>query len=350
MLTSPSPVAPATRPADLPTDTAPRRLGGAGVVAACLLLLTTAVVASLLLGVRTIPTSEVLRALTDPVAGDADHRVVLDLRVPRTVVGVLAGTALGLAGTLIQGVTRNPIADPGLLGINAGASLAVVLAIWLVGVSDPGAYVWFAFLGAAAAAGTVAVIGRGEPVRLALGGAALTALLTPTITMVLMRSRETFDEYRFWSVGSLTGRDLGVVADLWPFVAVGAVIAVLCAHRLNLLALGDDVACGLGQRVGTTRALAGVGITLLAGAATSLVGPIALVGLVVPHAARRLAGSDYRRITLVAAVLGAALLLGADVIGRLVARPGELEAGLVSAFLGAPVLVAVARGRRVAQL
>jgi iron complex transport system permease protein len=347
MLTLANPTA-TSPPADT-TASVPRRTGAA-VVVVCLALLATAVVASLLLGVRAIPTSEVVRALTDPIAGNADHRVVLDLRLPRTVVGLLAGAALGLAGTLIQGVTRNPIADPGLLGINAGASLSVVLAIWLLGVSDPGAYVWFAFLGAAGAAAAVASIGRGEPVRLALGGAALTALLTPTITMVLMRSRETFDEYRFWSVGSLTGRDLGVAADLWPFVAAGAVIALLCAHRLNLLALGDDVARGLGQRVGTTRALAGVGITLLAGAATSLVGPIALVGLVVPHAARRLAGSDYRRITVVAAVLGAALLLGADVIGRLVARPGELEAGLVSACLGAPVLVAVARGRRVAQL
>lgn len=316
----------------------------------CLLALAAAVVASLLLGVRGIPPEEVWRALTDAVPGHPDHRVVLDLRVPRTVVGLLAGAALGLAGTLIQGVTRNPIADPGLLGINAGASLAVVLAVWLLGVSDPTTFVWFAFLGAAAAAVAVSAIGRGEPVRLALGGAALTALLTPMITMVLLRSREAFNEYRFWSVGSLTGRDLGLAADLWPFIAVGTVIALVCAHRLNLLALGDDVARGLGQRVGTTRALAGVGITLLAGAATSLVGPIALVGLVVPHAARRLAGSDYRRITVVAAVLGAALLLGADVIGRLVARPGELEAGIVSAFIGAPVLVAVARGRRVAQL
>ncbi|WP_205745260.1 FecCD family ABC transporter permease [Egicoccus halophilus] len=320
------------------------------MVAVCLGLFVLAAVASLLLGVRGTPPIEVWRAFTDPVATSGDHRVVLDLRVPRTLVGALAGVALGLAGTLIQGVTRNPIADPGLLGINAGASLAVVLAIWLLGVTSPTSFVWFAFAGAALAALAVAAIGRGDPVRLALGGAALTALLTPVITMVLMRSRQAFDEYRFWAVGSLTGRDLDLAGDLWPYVATGAVLAVVCAHRLNLLALGDDVARGLGQRVGTTRALAGLGITLLAGAATSLVGPIALVGLVVPHAARRLAGSDYRRILPVAAVLGATLLLVADVIGRLVARPGELEAGIVTAFLGAPVLVAVARGRKVAQL
>lgn len=331
--------------------TAPRRgRGGATVVAVCVVLLVLTVVASLALGVRDIAPTEVWRALTAPTAANADHAVVLDLRVPRTLVGLLAGAALGLAGTLIQGVTRNPIADPGLLGINSGASLAVVLAIWLLGVSSPATFVWFAFVGAAVAAVAVAAIGRGEPVRLALGGAALTALLTPLITMVLMRSRQAFDEYRFWAVGSLTGRDLDLVTDLWPFVAVGAALAFGLAHRLNLLALGDDVARGLGQRVGTTRALAGVGITLLSGAATSLVGPVALVGLVVPHAARRLAGSDYRRITAISLVLGPTLLLAADVLGRLVARPGELEAGVVSAFLGAPVLVAVARGRRVAQL
>ena len=316
----------------------------------CLVLLAVAVIASLMLGVRTIAPAEVWRALFDPASTHPDHRVVLDLRLPRTVVGLLAGCALGLAGTLIQGVTRNPIADPGLLGINAGASLAVVLAIWLLGVSSPATFVWFAFLGAAMAAMAVAVIGRGEPIRLALGGTALTALLTPLITIVLLRSQEAFDEYRFWAVGAVTGRGLRLAADLWPFVAVGAVLALACAHRLNVLALGDDVARGLGQRLATTRAVAGLGITLLAGAATSLVGPIALVGLVVPHAARRLAGSDYRRITPVAAVLGAALLLYADVIGRLVARPGELEAGIVTAFIGAPALVAIARGRRTAGL
>lgn len=317
---------------------------------AAFVVLGLVVVASLMLGVRGIVPSEVWRALVDPVAGNADHRVVLDLRVPRTMVGLLAGVALGLAGTMIQGVTRNPIADPGLLGINAGAALAVVLSIWLLGMSSPAQFVWFAFAGAAGSAIVVGAIGRGHPVRLVLGGAALTAFLTPLITLVLMRSSVAFDQYRFWAVGALTGRELSLVADLWVFVAVGSAIAFAVAHRLDLLALGDDVARGLGQRIGVTRALAGVGITLLAGAATSLVGPIALIGLVVPHAARRLVGSDYRRITALSVALGPAILLAADVLGRLVVRPGELEAGVVSALLGAPVLIAVARGRRVAGL
>ncbi|WP_353809333.1 FecCD family ABC transporter permease [Agromyces sp. SYSU T00194] len=327
---------------------APGRARRVLAVVASVLLLVVIIGASLAFGVRQIDLDVVRQALVAPVAGDADHRVVLELRVPRTVVGLLAGAALGLAGTLIQGVTRNPIADPGLLGVNSGASLAVVVAIAAFGVVDPLGYIWFAFAGAALAATVVFAIGHGQPVRLALVGAALTSLLTPLITVVLLRDADTFNQYRFWAVGSLTGRGLDTVQVLWPFLVVGGVLALLLARRMNLLALGDDVARGLGQRVGTTRALSGAAIVLLCGTATALVGPIALVGLVVPHAARRLVGSDYRWIAGLALVLGPALLLAADVIGRLVVSPGELEAGVVAAFIGAPVLIAVARGRRVA--
>ena len=203
-----------------------RRTGaarGAWVMAACVAALVLIVAASLVLGVRAIDPAQVWLALTSPDPADADHNVVLQLRVPRTVVGLLAGTALGLAGMLIQGVTRNPIADPGLLGVNAGASLAVVLSISFLGVTSPFGYIWFAFAGAAVAAVLVFAIGRSQPVRLALVGAALTALLTPLIALVLLRDTEAFNQYRFWAVGSLTGRDLSTVAALWPFVVVGAV-------------------------------------------------------------------------------------------------------------------------------
>lgn len=305
------------------------------------------VLASLALGVRDINPAEVWRALTAPVAGLVDHDVVLDQRLPRTVVGLVAGVALGTAGTLIQGITRNPIADPGLLGLNSGASLAVVCAVWLFGITSPIGYVWFAFLGAAAAAAIVFSVGRGQPVRLALVGAAVTALITPLITLVLLQDQQAFNLYRFWSVGSLTGRGLDTVAWLWPFVVVGVVLAAVLSHRLNMLALGDDVATALGQRVGTTRALAAIAIVLLAGTATSLAGPIALVGLVVPHAARRLVGTDYRWIMAIGALLGPVMLLTADVLGRLILPRSELEAGVVAALLGAPVLIAVARGRNV---
>ena len=333
--------------------TRPRRTGaarGAWVVAGCVAALVLIILASLVLGVRSIDPAQVWLALTSPDPADADHNVVLQLRVPRTVVGLLAGTALGLAGMLIQGVTRNPIADPGLLGVNAGASLAVVLSISFLGVTSPFGYIWFAFAGAAVAAVLVFAIGRSQPIRLALVGAALTALLTPLIALVLLRDTEAFNQYRFWAVGSLTGRDLSTVAALWPFVVAGAVLALLLAHRLNLLALGDDVASALGQRVGVTRAISGVGLVLLCGTATALAGPIALVGLVVPHAARRLVGSDYRWIAATSLILGPIVLLAADVVGRLIVPNSELEAGVVAAFIGAPVLIAIARSRQVAGL
>ncbi len=320
-------------------------------VAACAITLgalTLIVVASLVLGVRDVSLPVVWEALTSPVAGNVDHQVIAGQRVPRALVGIAAGLALGVAGAVIQGVTRNPIADPGLLGLNSGASLAVVCAVWLLGLTAPSQFVWFAFLGAAAAAALVFSIGAGQPVRLALVGATVTALITPLITLVLLRDPQAFNLYRFWAVGSLTGRGLDTLTVVLPFIAVGTVLAAGLAHRLNMLALGDDVARGLGQRVGVTRAVAGLTIVLLAGSATALAGPVALVGLAVPHAARRLVGTDYRWVVVLSALLGPVMLLGADVIGRLVLPGTELEAGVVAAAIGAPVLVAVARGRKVA--
>ena len=333
------------RPAAAVAQRARRRTLAVTVAIVGLLLI---VVASLALGVRAIDPAVVWQALTSPVADSVDHQVVLGQRLPRTLVGLAAGAALGLAGTLIQGVTRNPIADPGLLGLNQGASLAVVCAFWLLGVTTPAGYIWFAFAGAAAAAAVVFTVGAGQPVRLALVGATVTAFLTPLITVVLLHDPAAFNMYRFWVVGSLTGRGLETVAQLWPFLVVGGVLAAALAHRLNMLALGDDVARALGQRVGVTRAVAGVAIVLLAGTATALAGPVVLVGLVVPHAARRLVGTDYRWVVALSAVLGPVILLGADVVGRLVLPHSELEAGVVAAAIGAPVLVAVARGRQVA--
>jgi len=339
-------VAPATRPAS--ALVARRARGRLLMVLAALALLAVVVLASLALGVRDIDVATVWQALTHPVAGNVDHDVVRDQRVPRTLIGLAAGAALGIAGTLVQGVTRNPIADPGLLGLNSGASLAVVIATSMFGVVSPLGFVWFAFAGTAAAALLVFSIGAGQPVKLALVGATVTALITPLITLVLLRDPEAFNMYRFWAVGSLTGRGTETLAVLWPFVVVGIVLAGALAHRLSMLALGDDVASALGQRVGVTRGLTAVTVILLAGTATALAGPIALVGLAVPHAARRLVGTDYRWIVPLTAVLGPVMLLGADVIGRLVLPHSELEAGVVAAAIGAPVLVAVARGRTVA--
>jgi len=281
--------------------------------------------------------------------------VVRDLRVPRTVVGLLAGLALGLAGSIMQGVTRNPLADPGLLGVNAGASLSVVVGITFFGATQPEAFVWFAFAGAAAATAAVYAIGasgRGgaTPIKLALSGAALTAAITSLITLLLVTNLDTLQIYRFWAVGSLVGRDLGTAGVVLPFLLVGAVLAFVTSRSLNVLSLGDDVARGLGQSLVRARVTSALAIVLLCGSATALAGPLVFVGLVVPHIARRLVGSDYRWILAYSLLLGPMLLVCADIVGRLVAPPGELEAGLVVAFLGAPVLIAFARSSTVKSL
>ena len=280
--------------------------------------------------------------------------VVVDLRGPRTVIGLVAGAALGVAGTLMQGVTRNPLADPGILGVNAGASLLVVVAIAVFGVSSASGYVWFAFAGAALATVLVYAIGAGRggatPLSLTLAGAAVTAMLTAIITMLLLTDLDTLSQFRFWQVGSLTGRDLAAVGAVAPFVAIGLIVAAVLAPRLNALALGDELATGLGQSVGATRIAAAVAVVLLCGGATAIAGPIVFVGLVVPHVARRLIGVDYRWVMPFAVLLGPTLLLLADVLGRVVVAPAELEAGMMVAVIGAPALVALVRRPRVMAL
>ncbi|WP_291042304.1 iron ABC transporter permease [Herbiconiux sp.] len=324
-----------------------RVLGLVGLLVAVLV----AVGLSLFLGSRSIDLPAVLAVLSGAREGDAvEQMVVLDLRVPRTIIGLVAGAALGLAGTLMQGLTRNPLADPGLLGVNSGASLAVVVSIAVFGVASPAGYIWFAFLGATVAAVLVYAVASGRtgptPLSLTLAGAAVTAVLTALITLVLLRDLDTLAQYRFWSVGSLVARDAGTVVTLAPFLLGGAVLAVALGRSLNGLALGDDVARGLGQRVGLTRVVAGIAIILLCGSATSLAGPLVFVGLVVPHVARRLVGADFRWIAAYSLPLGAILLVLADTLGRLIAQPAELEAGIVVAVIGAPVLIALVRRDR----
>ncbi|MFH5822616.1 FecCD family ABC transporter permease [Georgenia sp. AZ-5] len=322
---------------------------------AALAVLGVVVLASLAFGARDIAPADVLGALVDPVPGNPDHDVVLDQRVPRTVVGLVVGAALGLAGTIMQGITRNPLADPGLLGVNAGASLFVVLAITLLDLTSPGAYVWFALAGAALAAAVVYGVGSigregATPVKLALAGTALTAWSTSVITLVLLSDSDTLNSYRRWSVGSLAGRTTDMLLPLAPFLLVGLVLALATGRTLNLLAMGDDVARGLGQDVRLARVLAASAIVLLAGAATAVAGPIVFVGLVVPHLVRPFTGPDYRWILPYSVVLGPVVLVAADVIGRLVVQPGELEAGLVVAVVGGPALVAIVRHVKLAGL
>jgi iron complex transport system permease protein len=263
--------------------------------------------------------------------------------------------ALGLSGAVMQGVTRNPLGDPGILGIEAGASLAVVIAIYSFGVGSLTGYVWFAFLGAAVASVIVyglGSLGRGgaTPVKLALAGAALGSMLASFTSAILLLDVSTLDQFRFWVVGSLAGRDATIAAQVLPFIVVGTALALVSARSLNALALGDDVARSLGQRLQLARALSATAVVILCGAAVAAAGPIAFVGLTVPHVARAICGPDYRWVLPWSMVLAPMLLLGADIIGRVVARPGELQVGIVTAVIGAPFFILLVRRRKLAEL
>lgn len=329
---------------------APKRAPLAGSVAwlvAAVIVLALVAGASLAVGARQLSPGTVWNALAgfDPASGD--HTVVR-ARMPRTALGLLVGGALGLAGAAMQGVARNPLADPGILGVNAGAALAVVTGIYVFGVSSLAGYIWFAFIGAAAAAVAVYLIASAgregpTPVKLALAGAALSAGLYSLMNVILISSQDTLDRFRFWQVGGIAGRDWSVVVHGLPFLAAGALIVLSTGRILNGLALGDDIARGLGQRVSLARGITALGVVLLCGSATALAGPIGFVGLVVPHAVRFLTGPDYRRILPFSLVLAPVLLLLADVAGRVVILPGEVPAGIMTALVGAPVFVWLVR-------
>ena len=318
-------------------------------------VLVLLVLASLAIGARSIPVATVVDALTRYDPSSTDQLVVVTSRLPRTVLGLLVGAALGLAGAVMQGVTRNPLADPGILGVNGGAALAIVVGIGVFGVGSVSGYVWFAFAGAAGASVlvySVAALGRegATPVKLALAGAAVTAFFGAFTTALLLADQQTFDQFRFWQVGSLNGRDLGVTVRVLPFLLVGGLLALALGRGLNTLAMGDDVARGLGARVGLIRVASALAVVLLCGAATAAAGPVGFVGLTIPHAARALVGTDYRRILPTSMLLAPILLLTADVVGRVVARPGEVQVAIVTAVLGAPVFVAIVRRHRLSGL
>ncbi|MFJ3774189.1 FecCD family ABC transporter permease [Streptomyces sp. NPDC090075] len=313
------------------------------------LVVAVVAVLSLAVGTRAVPPATVLDALLHG-GSSPDALVVRSLRLPRTEIGLTAGAALGLAGATLQAVTRNPLADPGILGLSQGAAAGVVLAVALGGSAYGfGAYVWYAFTGAVLAACLVygiAARGRGgaSPVKLALAGTALSAMTAGATTVVLTSSSATLDQFRFWQVGALSGRDAGTVVRMLPFLAAGAVLVLSCARGLDALALGDETARALGHRVHVVRACAALGATLLTAAAVAAAGPIAFVGLVVPHLARRVVrGGGYGRVLPLSALLGAGLLLAADVLGRVVRAPAEVPVGVMTALVGVPVLVALVR-------
>ncbi|WP_217555640.1 iron ABC transporter permease [Streptomyces sp. GbtcB6] len=342
-------------PPEQRAETAPappnrRAIRALGLLVSLAILLLVAL-ASIAIGAKELPLGQVWHGLFHDTGTYGD--VVVDARLSRTVLGLLAGAALGLSGAVLQALTRNPLADPGLLGINAGASAAVVTAITYFGVSTLNGYVWFAFLGAAAVGALVWFLGgsRGAtPVRLALAGTAISAALYGYLQAVMITDDAALNKLRFWTVGSLASASDSTILQVLPFLAAGTLLALGLARPLNAVAMGDDTARALGANLGRTRALAMLAATVLCGAATAACGPIAFVGLMVPHVVRSFTGPDLRWILPYATVLSPVLLLGADVIGRIVARPAELQVGIVTAIIGGPVFILLVRRRRTAQL
>ncbi|MES9592476.1 MULTISPECIES: iron chelate uptake ABC transporter family permease subunit [unclassified Streptomyces] len=324
-------------------------------LAALVAVLVIAAALSLAVGARALSPTEVWHGLF--AAPESDRRlteirlIVQTVRVPRTVLAIVAGIALGVAGSLIQGYTRNPIADTGLLGVNSGASFAVVSVIAVFGFANPFQYVWFAFVGAGVAGIVVfglASIGRGagNPLTLALAGQGITVFLAAMTTAVALSDQKSLNALRFWNAGSVAGVGFDVIGPVTVFVVAGLLLALITLPALNLLNLGDDVARGLGVNIALSRTVGITAITLLAGAATAACGPIAFLGLMVAHVARYLTGPDYRWLVPYAGLLGAVVLLVCDIVGRLVVRPGELDAGVVVALLGAPFFaILVWRGK-----
>ncbi|WP_406246576.1 iron chelate uptake ABC transporter family permease subunit [Streptomyces anulatus] len=340
--------------------TRPARWRPALLVAALGALLVLFCLLSIGLGALHIPPGEVIDALLGRPTGPGIEDVIWSVRVPRTALGLAAGAALGLSGCVMQALTRNPLADPGILGVSAGAAFAIVLAAGVAGIGSLLGYIWFAFAGAMAASVVVYLLGRlgrsgSTPVKLALAGVAVTAVLSSLTSAVVLTDPAALDRFRFWSAGSLADQDASTVLRVLPFLGLGALLALASAPALNSLALGDDVAASLGRRLGLVRLQGVVAVTLLTGAAVAVIGPVVFIGLVVPHVARVLAqyaglGPDHRWLLPLSAALAAALLLGADILGRVMARPVEVQAGIIVAFIGGPFFIALVRRRRLAEI
>lgn len=324
------------------------------------LLLTALCLLSIALGAVSIPPGQALRALFGHPDSQLTQNIIWSARVPRTALGLAAGAALGLSGALMQALTRNPLADPGILGVSAGAAFGIVLAIAVLGVGSLYGYVWFAFAGALAASVVVFVLGRSgrsgaTPVKLALAGVAVTSLLFSLTNAIVLTDPDALNRYRFWSVGSLADQDSDVVLRILPFLGVGALLALAMAPALNSLALGDDVAASLGRRLHLVRLQGVTAVMLLTGAAVAVIGPVVFLGLVVPHIARILSqyagiGPDNRWLLPLSAVLAPCLLLAADIVGRMVDRPVEIQAGALVAFIGGPFFIALVRRRKLAEV
>ncbi|AFY40084.1 transport system permease protein [[Leptolyngbya] sp. PCC 7376] len=314
-----------------------------------LVVLIVCFAASVAFGVADITPLEIYQALVSP-DGSTEHLIIRTVRLPRSITALLVGAAVAVAGAIMQGLTRNPLADPGILGINAGAALAVVGSVFLLDASSLSAYAGSALVGATISTITVyslGSLGRGglTPLNLTIAGAAFTALISSLTTAILILSQRTLDEIRFWLAGSVAGRDLELVVQVLPYLSVGLLLGLALGKQLTTLSLGDSVAKGLGQNTAWVKVLAAISVVLLAGGSVAIAGPIGFVGLIVPHFVRFWAGADYRWILPYSALLGAIVILIADIIARLVIQPQELPVGLVMPLIGAPFFIYLIRSQ-----
>lgn len=322
-----------------------------------LVALTLAVVTlmSLRIGSFGVTTADAVNALFNFTPESYEETIVRSLRLPRTVIGICVGAALAVAGAAMQAVTRNPLAAPSILGVNSGAAFGVVIAAFFIGLTHPLQFVWFAFAGGIAASALVFAIssagyGGVSPVKLVLAGVVMSALLGSWLTGLLLLDQQALDVVRFWLAGSLADRDIAVFYTVLPFLVIGIICTVLLGNQLNVLSLGEDTARSLGMRTSRMRGLIIFLVVLLAGGSVAVAGPIGFVGLAVPHIVRTVSGPDYRWVLAFGVLVGPLLLLGADIAGRVVIRPSEVQVGIITAIVGAPFLIFLARQRRVANL
>lgn len=340
-----------TRPAGAGPALRARRRAGTAAAAVVLLVL---VLLGIAVGAKPIPPEVVWAALSHFDPANTEHVIVVEQRIPRTVLGIVVGAALAVAGALMQAMTRNPLADPGLLGVSAGAGFAMTLAVAFLPITSLLGYIWFAFAGAVVATVAVYALGTGRrgtnPLTLTLAGVSIGAVLSGLTTALALLHAQAFLTIRVWETGSLADRGWDIIVPVTVFVAAGLGFAASAARGLNAVALGDDLATALGVNARQTRLFVVIAVTLLCGAATAAMGPAWFVGLMVPHVARWICGPDQRRILALCLLLGPALMLAADILGRVLVRPSELPAGLVTAFVGAPVLIILIRRGRTRSL
>ncbi|MBW4643292.1 MAG: iron ABC transporter permease [Goleter apudmare HA4340-LM2] len=314
-----------------------------------LIILLISLVYSVTLGAADIPLEKILASFVS-FDGSYEHLVIQTVRLPRSLIAILVGSALAVSGALMQGLTRNPLADPGILGIQSGAAVAVVVATFVFGSASLNVYTIVAFLGAGVTAILVyflGSLGRGgaTPLNLTVAGAALTALISSVTTAILIVSQRTLEEIRFWLAGSLAGRDINMFFQALPFVVIGLVVAFALGRQITTMSLGEDVAKGLGQQTAWVKIITAISVVILAGTSVAIAGPIGFIGLVVPHVVRFFIKADYRWILPYSALLGAILLLVADIAARVLLKPQELPVGVMTALVGAPFFVYLAKSK-----